>query len=163
MLPAATFDNLQARSFEELHSYFGAGTAPNLEEMTGDTSGVFLAWNPQACWLMKTWVRWTFRSWLGKRFFAASPAEASSHGINLFSNNPTTRYAFRTYLGAARIDGAPCLKLDYSIAGSLRGLVDDVRKVADGLVLGQINYQFFWQRTPTFYLYFTLQQRGQLY
>jgi len=159
MLPAATFENLQARSFEELHAYFGAGTAPSLEEMTGDTRGVFLAWNPQACWLMKTWVRWMFRSWLGKRFFAAPAADASSHGINLFSDDPATRYAFRTYLGPARIDRAPCLKLDYNIPGSLRGLVDDVRRVADGLVLGQINYRFFWQHDPAFYLYFTLQRK----
>ncbi|HEY6271769.1 MAG TPA: hypothetical protein VIX19_07225 [Terriglobales bacterium] len=161
MLPAATFDNLQARSFEELHPYFREGTAPSLDEMTGDARGVFLAWNPEASWLMKVFVRWMFRRWLGKRFFPVQTADPSGHGINLFSDDPTTRYAFQTYLGTARMDGAACLILDYNVQGSLRGLVDDVKKVAEGLVLGQINYKFFWQHAPTFYLYFTLERKGQ--
>jgi hypothetical protein len=161
MVPPPTFETLQARSFEELHAYFNQGTAPDLQEMTGDTRGAFLAWNPKAFWLMKLLIRWMFRHWLGKRFFPSQGTDQTGNGINLFSDNPPTRYKFRTYLGQARIDGAPCLCLDYNVPGSLRGLIDDVRKVAEGLVLGQINYKFSWQSAPTFYLYFTLERTNK--
>ena len=160
MLPDPTFGNLPARSFEELHTYFRQGTTPSLSEMTGDTRGVFLAWNPKAGFLMKWLVGWMFRHWLGKRFFHAEGTEQSSRGINLFSDSPATRYPFRTYLGTARFDGARCLCLDYNVQGSLRGLVDDVKKIAEGLFLGQINYKFFWQSQPSFCLYFTLERKA---
>lgn len=154
-----TFDNLQARSFDELHTSFRQGSAPTPEEMTGDTRGVFLAWNPRAFFLMKWLVKWMFRHWLGKRFFSPLGAEQAGSGINLFSDGTGTRYPFKTYPATARFDGAPCLCLDYNVEGSLRGLVDDVKKVGEGLVLGQINYKFFWQSQLTFYLYFTLERK----
>jgi hypothetical protein len=123
--------------------------------MTGDTRGQFLAWHPHSGRLMKVILRFLFRRWLGKRFSPPEIGSDSSEGINLFGGG-ATRYAFRAYRSAARTDGALCLRLDYSIDPFMRGLADDVRKIADGLVLGQIHYRFFWQRDHRFYLYFAL-------
>jgi hypothetical protein len=156
MLPDPTFENLQDRSFDELEVYFRQGVAPKIQEMPGDTKGVFLAWNPQASWFMKMVVGFMFRHWLGKRFHPVGATAETGDGINLFSRWPLTRYKFHTDLGPARMDGAECLRLDYNVDLSLWGLVDDVRKIADHLFLGQIYYRFLWRRQATFYLYFVL-------
>jgi hypothetical protein len=155
MLPERRFKDLRQRSFDELETYFHQGAAPTLQEMTGDTDGQFLAWRPGSGWLMKVIVWFLFRKWLGKRFHPSKPDASSSDGINLFQGG-TRRYAFLTYVCPGRTDGAPCLRLDYSIDGLMRGLVDDVRTIGEGLVLGQIHYRLFWQKEPTFYLYFAL-------
>jgi len=153
------FQDLTLRSFDELQAYFRDGTLPDLREMTGDTEGQFLAWHPRAGWLMKVIVRVLFRRWLGKRFQIRQSDSDSGVGINLFEDG-ALRYGFRTYPSAARTDGAPCLRLDYNIGGLMRGLADDVRKIADGLVLGQIHYRFFWQQKHRFYLYFALSKQN---
>ena len=155
MLPKHRFEDLRQRTFDELETYFHQGTAPTLQEMTGDTDGQFLAWRPGSGWPMKVIVWFLFRKWLGKRFHQSKPDTSSSEGINLFQGG-SLRYAFRTYVCPGRTDGAPCLRLDYSIDGLMRGLVDDVRTIDGGLVLGQIHYRFFWQKEPIFYLYFAL-------
>jgi hypothetical protein len=149
------FEDLTHKSFDELQTYFRDAKPPGLEEMTGDTRGQFLAWHPHSGWLMRLIVWFLFRSWLGKRFGPPQNGSDSSDGINLFEGG-ATRYAFRAYVSPARTDGAACLRLDYSIDPVMRGLADDVRKIADGLVLGQIHYRFFWQRQHRFSLYFAL-------
>ena len=157
--PPPRFQDLTLRSFDELQAYFRDGVLPDLQEMTGDTHGQFLAWHPRAGWLMKVIVWVLFRRWLGKRF---QPPQFGSHsgvGINLFGDG-ALRYGFRTYSSPARTDGASCLRLDYSIGGLMRGLADDVRKIGDGLVLGQIHYRFFWQQQHRFYLYFALSKQN---
>jgi hypothetical protein len=149
------FEDLTQMSFEELQAHFRDGTPPGLQEMAGDTRGQFLTWHPHSGWLMKLIVWFLFRRWLGKRFSAPTTGSDFSEGINLFDGG-SARYAFRAYVSPARMDGASCLRLDYSIDAAMNGLADDVRKIADGLVLGQIHYRFFWQRQHRFYLYFAL-------
>ena len=82
--PPPRFQDLTLCSFDELQAYFREGALPDLQEMTGDTHGQFLAWHPRAGWLMKVIVWVLFRRWLGKRF---QPPQFGSHsgvGINLF-------------------------------------------------------------------------------
>jgi hypothetical protein len=160
MLPDPAFDNLKDRSFEELGVYFRQGVAPKVQDMAGDTQGAFLAWSPQVGWFMKSVIRLMFRHWLGKRFHPARDTAETGDGINLFSTRPRTRYPFRTNLGPARMDGSACLRLDYNVGLSLWGLVDDVRKIADHLFLGQIYYKFLWRKQATFYLYFVLAHKS---
>jgi hypothetical protein len=150
ILPAPTFENLQARCFEELRIYFRSGTAHGLEEMTGDTKGAFLAWNPQAGCLMKIWVRWMLQAWPGRGSVQPrhQAVQRRFHHALCFSDVPRRSPHGRRALSPVGLQHT----------GSLRDLIDDVRRVADGLVL--INHKFVRQRDPTFYLYFTLQRKG---
>ncbi|MGH9437778.1 MAG: hypothetical protein ACRD22_07750 [Terriglobia bacterium] len=149
------FKSLPQRSFDELHQLFRNGSSVEVADALGNTKGRFLAWNPASRWCAKAWVRLLFRQWQGKRFQLTSQRTDSGQGVNLFKGG-ALRYSFRTYVCAARFDGKPCLRLDYSADGLMRGLKDDVRRIGKDLLLGQIYYQFFWRRDPEFLLYFAL-------
>ncbi len=151
-----TFESLPRRSFEELHQLFRAGSSVEVADALGNTKGRFLAWNPDSNWCAKICVQFLFRQWQGKRFQLTPQRTDSGQGVNLFKGG-ALRYSFRTCVCAARFDGKPCLRLDYSADGLMRGLTDDVRRIGKGLLLGQIYYRFFWQRNPKFLLYFALQ------
>ena len=153
---------LKNSDLDELHSLFGAGTVPLFEEIRGKTLGVFLAWNPANPWLIKFPVRILFDSpiahWTGKEFLSHFGVGKQGRGVNLFRNRILPhRFKFDTYIKKAYSDQKPCLALDYRPYFSLMaGLVDDVRKINDGVLLGQMYYKFPWKRGLQFLGYFAL-------
>lgn len=77
--------------------------------------------------------------------------------MNLFANRILPlRYQFETRIRNADIDGKPCLALIYPRGSVMRGLIDDVREIEDGVLLGRMEYRFLSRGTPRFVGYFTL-------
>jgi len=153
---------LRKHSFIELHLLFKAGKAPSFEELEGETAGSFLAWNPQNPHWIKFFIDLLFNSpfacWTGKKFFTPFDKEKRGKGVNLFRNRTLPyRFQFDTYIKKAQIDNNFCLALDYRAYPSLMfGLVDDVRKIEDGVFLGQMFYNFPWEKESWFLGYFVL-------
>ena len=155
-------DKFKNYSPEELDGIFERGASPSFEEFQGETLGAFLAQNPKNSRLIKWGVKLLFESplgrWKGKRFSVPFGEGKTGRGVNLFENKIfPERFHFDTYIKSALSDQKPCLALDYNPYFSLmRGLIDDVRKVDEGILLGQMYYKFFWRRKPVFIGYFML-------
>lgn len=153
---------LKKYSFYDLDLLFKKGSVPLFEEVEGDTVGSFLAWNPKNSRWIQFFVKILFNSpfarWTGKKFFAPFSKEKRGKGINLFQNKiMPRRFRFDTYIKKAYIDQNLCLALDYRSYPSLMfGLVDDVRKIEDGVFLGQMHYKFPWKMESRFLGYFVL-------
>jgi hypothetical protein len=153
--------SLRQRSMQELDGLFDNGNAPEHTDFSGDTRGSFLAWNPGnprwLGWGIRLLFQSPFARWTGKRFLPIS-GEAKGSGYNLFANRILPhRFSFDTYTKNALRDARPCLALDYRSYRSLMfGLIDDVREIQEGVLLGQMYFQFPWRKTPMFVGYFTL-------
>lgn len=61
-----------------------------------------------------------FCHWLGKRFHLGGDTAETGNAGSLSSTLPLTRYACRTDLGPARMDGGVCLRLDYNVEALYR-------------------------------------------
>lgn len=159
------FENLKEKSFEELHLLFRNGALPKFEEFDGETTGQFLAFNPKISSLIKFFMKVLFEShigrWTGKKFITPFDTENKGTGANLFKNKILPqRFRFETYIKESFFDGNPCLVLDYKPYRSLMfGLVDDVRKIEDGILLGQMRFKFPMKNNFTFIGYFALLKR----
>lgn len=155
-------DKLREHSLSELHSLFEVGKLPLFEELKGETAGSFLAWNPENPFWIQFFMKFLFDSpfarWTGKKFITPFDKEERGEGVNLFQNRVLPqRFRFDTYIKKARMDDNSCLALDYRPYFSLMfGLVDDVRKIEDGVVLGQMHYKFPWRKDFWFLGYFLL-------
>lgn len=154
--------NIKKNDLNTLHLLFSGGSLPVFEEIKGETAGGFLAWNNANPRLMKFSAKILFNSfigrWTGKKFLSPFDANNRGIGINLFrSRILSNRFPFDTYVKNARSDQKPCLALDYSPYPSLMsGLIDDVRKIDDGVFLGQMHYKFPWKKELWFLGYFVL-------
>ncbi|MFP4476617.1 MAG: hypothetical protein ACLFOY_13755 [Desulfatibacillaceae bacterium] len=77
--------------------------------------------------------------WLGKAF---TPADGyPGHGYNMFRSmgNVVRKYRMKTGIVPSRFDSRPCFELHYATYRNLCGfvhMVDEVRKVGNGLYLG---------------------------
>lgn len=155
-------DRLKKHSFEDLLALFKEGKAPLSEEIEGETAGSFLAWNPQNSLLIKFFTKILFNSpfgrWTGKEFSAPFDGGKRGKGVNLFQSRILSqRFRFDTYIKKARSDSNSCLALDYRLYPSLMsGLVDDLRKIEDGVFLGQMYYKFSMKKELRFLGYFVL-------
>ena len=153
-------------SLEVLNKIFGQGVLPSFEEFEGETAGRFLFWSRENPRPLRWGVKLLFESplgrWKGKRFSAPFGEGKTGRGVNLFENKIfPERFRFHTYIKLSFADGKPCLALDYNPYFSLmRGLIDDVRKVEDGVLLGQMHYKFLWSKKPHFLGYFLLLAAG---
>ncbi|MBC8236192.1 hypothetical protein H8E77_42130 [bacterium] len=155
-------DKLKKKSFSALHLLFKIEDVPLFEELEGETAGSFLAWNPKNPFWIKFFMKILFNSpfarWTGKKFITPFDKENRGKGVNLFRNRILPhRFRFDTYIKKAQIDHNVCLALDYRDYRSLMfGLVDDVRKIEDGVFLGQMYYKFPWKKELWFLGYFVL-------
>lgn len=155
---------LKESDIKELDSLFSNGGVPLFEEIKGETAGGFLAWNPKNYSLLQFFVKTLFDSpfgrWTGKEFSApfGEGKTGKGKGVNLFKNRLLpNRFKFDVYIKNAYGDQKSCLTLDYRSHFSLMsGLVDDVRKIEDGVFLGQMYYKFLWKKEPQFLGYFVL-------
>ena len=130
-------------SFDELHPLFKEGETPLFEEIEGDTVGSFLALNPKTGPWRKLGLRIFFDNpvarWKGKRFITPFDEEKRGKGINLFRNRILPqRFPIETYVSKSLFDQNPCLSIAYPrFPSRLFGLVDQLRRIDNGVLLGQ--------------------------
>ncbi len=159
---AAVFEQLKKCSIDDLDTLFNRGTLPEFEEVKGDTAGAILALNPENPWWLTCIIKIVFKSplgrWTGKKFITPFNREKKGHGINLFKSSYFPQlFKFDTYIKNAYVDDKPCLALDYRPYHLLTyGLVDEVRNIKDGQVLGHAYYKFPWRIEVWFVGYFVL-------
>ncbi|KHE93908.1 MAG: hypothetical protein K8F52_05140 [Candidatus Scalindua rubra] len=160
----AIMEQLRELSIDDLDTLFNRETLPLPEELEGETTGAILALNPENPLWLKCVIKIAFKSplgqWTGKKFltpFNENEVE-KGHGINLFKSRYFPQlFKFDTYTKNAYVDDKPCLALDYREYRSLAfGLVDEVRKIREGLVLGRAYYKFPWKKRMWFVGYFAL-------
>ena len=158
----AIIEQFKKSSISDLDTFFNRETLPIFEELKGDTAGAILALNPENPWWLKCVIKIVFKSplgqWTGKKFITPFNNEKKGHGINLFKSRYfPCLFKFDTYSKNACLDDKPCLALDYRAYRSLAfGLVDEVGKIRDGLVLGRAYYKFPWRKQTWFVGYFVL-------
>lgn len=130
-------------SFNDSHKLFKEGKAPTFAEIEGDTLGSFLALNPKAGWWRKAALAITFDNplarWTGKRFIIPFAEDKIGKGVNLFKNRIfPQRFGIETSIGKSLFDQKPCLVVTYPhFPSSLFGLQDELRRIDDGVFLGQ--------------------------
>jgi hypothetical protein len=158
----AIIEQFKKSSISDLDTLFKRETLPLFEELEGETAGAILALNPENPWWLTCVIKIAFKSplgrWTGKKFLTPFNNEEKGHGINLFKSRYfPSLFKFDTYSKNACVDDKPCLALDYRAYRSLAfGLVDEVRKIRDGLVLGRAYYKFPWKKQMWFVGYFVL-------
>jgi len=153
---------LREYSFDDLHPLFKEGKTPFFEEIEGDTAGSFLAWNPETHWWIKLLTRIVFDNpfarWTGKRFITPFDEEGRGEGVNVFRNRILPyRYQFDTCIKKALLDQNSCLALDYApFPSPMFGTLDELRRIEDGVFLGQGHHKFPWEKEHSFLVYFVL-------
>jgi len=156
-------EGLEEKSLDELEVLFRDGVSPGYSDVSGETAGRFLKWNPANPWMVDFLVDLLFDSvfgrWTGKEFFFSFEGgdRERGRGVNLFNNGfYPRRFLFDTYITEARLDGEPSLCLDYRPHRSLMSrLVDYVKRIEPGVVLGRMYYNYPWER-DSFLGYFSL-------
>ena len=155
-------EQFKKSSIKDLDTLFNSETLPIFEELEGETAGVILALNPGNPWWLTCIIKIVFKSplgrWTGKKFITPFNEGKKGHGVNLFKSRYfPSLFPFDTYTKNAYVDDKPCLALDYRAYHLLTcGLVDEVRKIRDGQVLGKAYYKFPWRRQTWFVGYFVL-------
>ncbi len=158
----AIIEQLKKCSIDDLDTLFNREALPEFEELEGDTAGAILALNPENSWWLTCIIKIAFKSplgrWTGKKFLASFNEGEKGYGINLFKSRYfPCLFKFDTYIKNACVDDKPCLALDYRAYHLLTfGLVDEVRKIRDGQVLGRAYYKFPWKKQTWFVGYFVL-------
>lgn len=101
--------------------------------------------------------------WEGKSFSALTAD--TGRGINRF-RYPLRRgwFPFRTALADSRVDGQPCIAIDYDVPENpwlARGIYDELRALGDGLYLGRGGQRRAGLKTPALVLWFLVDTRTQ--
>jgi len=149
-------------SFDALGPLFKEGKTPFFEEIEGNTAGSFLAWNPKASRWMKllTGIAFdnSFARWTGKRFITPFDEEKKGKGVNLYQNRILPcRYQFNTCFQKALLDDNSCLALHYArFPSPMSGTLDELRRIEEGVFLGQAHHKFPGGKEHSFLVYFVL-------
>lgn len=155
-------------SFDELHRLFEQGKAPIFEEIEGNTTGSFLALNPKTGWWRKLGLKIFFDNplarWTGKRFTTPFYEEKMGKGINLFQNRILPqRFPIDTYVKKSLSDQNLCLTIAYPhFPSRMFGLLDELRRIDDGVFLGQGYHKLLWGKEHSLQGYFVLCTSTQL-
>lgn len=157
---AGIIAQLQRATVEELDGRFASGDVPPFAAIAGDTAGGWLA-RPEPRWWAEAFIRFGLDSpwarWTGKRFITPFDEGPIGSGINLFDNRLLPlRYPFRTYIKHAEFDGRPCFTLEYPFLSAMWGLIDDMRRIEPGVLLGRFEFRFPWQKRRRSLGYFVL-------
>jgi hypothetical protein len=149
-------------SFDDFHNLFREGRAPSFDEIEGDTFGSFLALNPRAGWWRRAALAIAFDNtlacWTGKRFITPFTEEQMGKGVNLFRNRIfPERFGIDTLIQKSLFDQKPCLAVTYPHFPSiLFGLRDELRRIDDGVLLGQGHHKLPWGKQYSLQGYFVL-------
>ena len=149
-------------SFDDLHPLFEEGKTPLFKEIEGDTAGSFLALNPKTGLWRKLALKIFFDNplarWKGKRFVTLFNGEKRGKGINLFRNRILPqRFLIDTYVNKSLFDQNPCLSITYPhFPSRMFGLVDQLRRIDNGVFLGQGHHKLPWGKEYSLQGYFVL-------
>jgi len=149
-------------SFDDFHKLFKEGKPPSFDEVEGDTAGSFLALNPKAGWWRKAALAVAFDNplarWKGKRFETPFDEDKKGKGINLFQNRLfRQRFGIDTFIEKSLFDQKPCLAVTYThFPSSFFGLRDELRRIDDGVLLGQGHHKLPWGKQYALQGYFVL-------
>jgi hypothetical protein len=157
----ARLDDLLDLGPDRLEALYAAASVPTLGELTGDLRGRMLAW-PAIGGVPAAALRALARSdrfpWRGKTFRHESGARGE--GDNRVFADRWHVYRFRTSIGPSRGGDFDAVHLDYDHPGNpffIRAIHDEVRRLRDGLYLGQA--YLIRPGTPRLLLYFGLERR----
>ena len=159
---SSIIEQFKKSSIDDLDMLFNREALPGFEALEGDTAGAILALNPENPWWLKCVIKIAFKSplrqWTGKKFITSFNEGKEGHGINLFKSRYFPQlFRFDTYIKNAYVDDKPCLALDYrSYHLLIFGLVDELREIREGIILGRAYYKFPWRRQIWFVGYFVL-------
>lgn len=139
---------LKLMDVAELMILFGELEAPTIQEMNGEYAAVLLKQPTFAATIMGYSAIYNPVMpgfWLCKAFRPVS--ETQGRGYNTFQHlgRVVQRYPMLTLIAASRYDGKPAYQLVYRAYQSLCGIihmVDEIRKVSDGVYLGIGTYGF---------------------
>ena len=149
-------------SFDDLHPLFEEGKTPLFKEIEGDTVGSFLVLNPKTGLWRKLALKIFFDNplarWKGKRFVTLFDEEKRGKGINLFRNRILPqRFLIDTYVNKSLFDQNPCLSITYPhFPSRMFGLVDQLRRIDNGVFLGQGHHKLPWGKEYSLQGYFVL-------
>lgn len=160
---------LDKYSFDDFHPLFKEGKVPLFEEIAGKTLGSFLALSPDTGWWRKLGLMIFFDNslacWTGKRFITPFDDRKRGEGINLFQNRfLPQRYPICTSINKSLFDEELCLTVTYPLFPSrMFGLIDQLRKIDEGVFLGQGHHKPLGGKEYSLQGYFvlcTLNQEG---
>lgn len=160
-----TLDALSQESVAELGARYARGTCPeDMRTLDGDPTGRMLSVvGIDATALRDPLARFAAADafpWEGKSF--RSQSADTGRGINrVLLGGRHLLFPFATHFAPSRLDGRPCVTLDYDLPdnpGLIRAIHDEVREVAPGLFLGPA----MWKGSDgeRFVLWFALDTRA---
>ncbi len=157
----AIIARLKEYNFDDLHTLFSDGKTPRFEEIEGDTAGSYLVWNPKtAAWRKldtQLGYEMPLSRWTGARFITRFDEDTRGKGIHLHNNFIyRRRYPFYTRIMESKFDQKPCLAMYYPFITFMIGTTHELRKVEDGVFLGQWYNKFPWGEKHSLLTYFVL-------
>ena len=158
----AIIAKFKEHSFDDFHKLFNEGKVPSFDEIEGDTFGSFLALNPKAGWWRKAALAIAFDNplahWTGKRFISTFDGEKKGEGTNLFRNRFfPQRFGINISIEKSLFDQKHCLVVTYPhFPSSVFGLRDELRRIDDGVFLGQGHHRLPWGKEYSLQGYFLL-------
>lgn len=161
-----TADAVKKLSVDELHALFATLDAPSIAEMNGEYAASLLR-QPSVIAAVSGWATVVnpLMPWLCKSF---RPVDAETgRGYNTFKRfgRVIQMFPMQTMMAPSRYDGKPAYTLVYRAYHSLCGdinMVDEVRRLGDGLYLG-IGTWGFTERQRRVALPFLLKQTPDAY
>lgn len=158
----AIIAKFKEHSFDDFHKLFREGKVPSFDEIEGDTAGSFLTLNPKARLWRKVALAIAFDNplarWTGKRFITPFEKGKPGKGINLFHNRIfPERFGIDTTIEESLFDLKPCLTVTYPhFPSRFFGLRDELRRIEDGVFLGQGHHRLPWGKGHSLQGYFLL-------
>jgi len=155
-------DTLGKYSFDDFHPLFKEGKVPLFEEIEGITFGSFLVLNPKTEWWRKFGLKIFFDNplahWTGKQFSTPFNEEKKGKGVNLFHNRfLSQRFPIHTHINKSLFDQNLCLTVSYPrFPSRMFGLIDELRKIDEGVFLGQGHHKPLWGKEYSLQGYFVL-------
>lgn len=161
-----TFLDLREASTFELLSLFRELVAPEIEEMHGDYDATLLKQPSLAADINGFFaVGLPFSPWLSKGFRPVNDSEGRGYNSFRQFGKVVQRYPMQTVIAPSRYDGRPSYTLIYKAYSSTCGMinmVDEVRRLDDGLYLAIGTYGFS-KRKRQIPLPFALRSTGRPY
>jgi hypothetical protein len=127
--------------FERLNQLFMESITPTYEEIAGETAGVIVLC-PKCGWSTKFLATVLFNCscsrWKGKIFISPFEKDQAGKVLNQYGNRlAPRRFTMLSSIEPATSDRKSCVKLTYAFPLSTFRAYDEIRKVEDGVFLGQ--------------------------
>lgn len=139
-------DALARMDLNALTAAYEGGDVPTVEELDGRLPGVLLApavrgpGEGMALAVARALARSRAMLWKGKSFRPTSPTSAEGFNLLVSLESDQKVAPFHARVAASRHDGRDAVELDYDRPDNplpLRAMVDEVRRVAPSVYLGQ--------------------------